>query len=86
MRRAQREIVFEVRRGRLVRQVWLKDGRTYTQHCTLDVLEAVAQFVESRGEDGVTTNELWAALPDLACTQISIACCHAKSSCWTPAM
>src|SRR5262245_56438925 len=78
MRRSQREIAFEVRRGRLVRQVRLKDGRTYTQHCTSDVLEAVAQFVEARGADGVTTNELWAALPDLPCTQVSIALAFLK--------
>src|SRR5262249_56821812 len=78
MRRSQREIMFEVQRGRLVREVRLKDGRTYAQHCTLDVFEAVAQFVEARGADGVTTNELWTALPDLPCTQISIALAFLK--------
>jgi len=70
--------VFAVRRGRLLRQVRLKDGRTYTQHCTLEVFEAVAQLVEARREDGVTTNELWSALPDLPCTQISIALAFLK--------
>src|SRR5262249_16713755 len=78
MRRAPREIVFEVRRGRLVRQVRLQDGRTYTQQCTLDAFEAVAQRVEARREVGVTTNELWSALPDLPCTQISIALAFLK--------
>src|SRR5215831_12983573 len=78
MRRAPREIVFEVRRGRLVRQVRLKYGRTYTQQCTLDVFEAVAQVVEARREEGVTTNELWSALPDSPCTQISIALAFLK--------
>ena len=78
MRRAPREIVFEVRRGRLVRQVRLQDGRTYTQQCTLDVFAAVAQLVEARREEGVTTNELWSTLPDLPCTQISIALAFLK--------
>ncbi len=78
MRRSQRDVVFEVCRGRLVRQVRLTDGRGYTQHCTSDVLGQVACLVEGRGEDGITTNELWDALPDLPCTQISIALAFLK--------
>jgi hypothetical protein len=49
------------------------DGRSYSHRCTLDVLEQVAHLVESRRDTGVTTNELWEALPDLACTQVSVA-------------
>lgn len=78
MRRSQRDVVFEVCRGRLVRHVRLANGRGYTQHCTLEVLEQVACLVEARGGDGVTTNELWASLPDLPCTQISIALAFLK--------
>lgn len=78
MRRSQHDVVFEVRRGRLVRHVRFKDGRGYTQHCTLDVLKEVAWAVEERGEGGVTTGELWEALPELPCTQVSIALAFMK--------
>jgi hypothetical protein len=78
MRHRQQEIVFAVRHGRLVRHVRLRDGRGYTQQCTREVLEQVAWFVEARGEAGVTTPELWAALPELPCTQISIALAFLK--------
>ncbi len=78
MRRAQRDVVFEVRRGRLVRHVALTNGRGYAQHCTLEVLDQVAWVVEERGENGVTTNELWESLPDLPCTQISVALAFLK--------
>jgi hypothetical protein len=78
MRRSQSEIVFEVCRGRLVRHVRLKDNRGYTQHCTLAVFEEVVWLLEERGHEGVTTNELWAALPDRPCTQISIALAFLK--------
>ena len=78
MRRSQREVAFEVHRGRLVRQVRLRDGRGYTQHCTLDVLQQVALLVEARGEAGITTNELWDLLPDLPCTQLAIALAFLK--------
>ena len=73
MRRSQRHVVFEVCRNRLVRHVRLTDGRGYTHHCTLDVLRHVAWCIKQCGPDGVTTNELWDALPDLPCTQISVA-------------
>ncbi len=78
MRRSQREVVFEVRRGRLVRHVTLANGRGYVQHCTRDVFEQVACLVAERGEAGVTTGELWEALPNLPCTQISIALAFLK--------
>jgi hypothetical protein len=78
MRRAQQDVEFAVPRGRLVRHVRLRDGRGYTQQCTLAVLEQVAGLVEARGEAGVTTPELWTALPDLPCTQVSIALAFLK--------
>jgi uncharacterized protein (DUF433 family) len=78
MQRSNRDIVFEVCRGRLVRHVRFPDGRGYTQHCKLDVLVRVAWLVEEHRDAGVTTNELWALLPDLPCTQISIALAFLK--------
>jgi hypothetical protein len=78
MRRTQRDVEFAVRHGRLVRLVRLRDGRSYTQQCTRAVLEQVAWLVEARGEAGVTTPEVWAALPELPCTQLSIALAFLK--------
>jgi hypothetical protein len=69
MPRPKRVETFAVHRGRLVRHVERSDGRAYAQHCSLDALKEVAWFIEERGERGVTTNELWEALPDLPCTQ-----------------
>jgi hypothetical protein len=78
MPRPKRDEIFTVHRGRLVRQVERSDGRGYMQHCSLDALKEVAWLVEERGETGVTTNELWEGLPDLPCTQISIALAFMK--------
>src|SRR5262249_32014779 len=69
----QREVSFEVQRGRLVRRVRLKDGRTYAHYCMPGVLKEVTHCVEERGDAGVTTGELWTALPNYPCTQISVA-------------
>src|SRR5260370_25510125 len=78
MRRSQGDALFDVHRGRLVRWVHLKDGRTYRQHCTLDVFKEVALLIETRSEAGVTTTELWDTLPNLPCTQVSIALAFLK--------
>ncbi len=37
------------------------------------MLREVAWLAEERGERGVTTNELWEALPEQPCTQIFVA-------------
>jgi hypothetical protein len=50
----------------------------YKQLCTLAVFEEVVSLLEERGHEGVTTNELWAGLPDQPCTQISIALAFLK--------
>ncbi len=55
MRRRQRDVSFEVCRGRLVRHVRLPGDRGYTQFCTRETLEEVAHVVEQRRETGVTT-------------------------------
>lgn len=73
MRRSQRQVSYEVRRGRLVRHVRLPDGRGYTHHCTRATFEEVAAVIDERGEAGVTTNELWEALPEMSCTQAALA-------------
>ena len=69
----QRNFRFEVERVMLVRTATLKDGRSYVHRCTLETLREVAWWIEEHGADGVTTNELWDALPDLPATQISVA-------------
>lgn len=73
MRSRQRDFRFEVERGMLVRTATLKDGRSYVHRCALETLREVAWWIEEHGADGVTTNELWDALPDLPATQISVA-------------
>ena len=78
MRRSQREVRFEVQRGHLVRHVKLKDGRSYSHRCTLAALQEVAWTIEERADSGVTTNELWEALPDVPCTQASLALAFMK--------
>jgi hypothetical protein len=77
-RRSQREIVFEVRRGRLVRHVRLRDGRSYSHFCSREVLEQVAAVIEEHGDAGTTTNELWEALPNAPCTQATVALAFLK--------
>ena len=73
MRPVQRHVVFEVERGRLVQHVMRADGRSYTLRCTLASVQEVAWYVEAHAKDGVTTNELWDALPESPATQISVA-------------
>jgi hypothetical protein len=64
---------FEVVAGHLVRTVVLRDGRSYTQRCTLDAYVDVAYYVDGHATEGVTTNMMWDALPDVPCTQASVA-------------
>ena len=62
---------FEFERGRLVcTSCW---PTSYTHRCSLEALQEVAWSVEERAKDGVTTGELWDALPDFAGTQLSVA-------------
>jgi hypothetical protein len=56
---------FRVSAGHLVRTVKLKDGRSYTQEVTW--------CLEEHADHGATTGTLWEALPDVPCTQISVA-------------
>ena len=73
MRQSQRNIRWEVERGHLVRHVERADGRAYTHRCGLPALKEVCCYVEEHAKDGVTTGELWDALPDQPATQLSVA-------------
>ena len=73
MRQSRRSICFEVERGRLVRTVQRADGRTYVHRCEISALKEVCWYVEEHAKDGVTTGELWDALPDWPATQLSVA-------------
>lgn len=72
---------FAIVHGVLRRSVEPRRGRPYVQHCTLDAFTAVAAFIAERGDQGVTTNELWTALPDVPDTQASIALDFLKERC-----
>jgi hypothetical protein len=64
---------FALERGYLVRTVTKRDGSTYSHRCSLESYKAVAYFVEEHTAEGVTTGMLWEGLPDVACTQASVA-------------
>jgi hypothetical protein len=70
---APRQLTFEVRHHQLVRHVRLADGREYTHACTLPVFDQVAWQVQERAAAGVSTGELWKAVPALPYTQINVA-------------
>src|SRR6185295_10872247 len=73
MRNRQHEVLFMVERGKLVRYVSYADGRGHVQRASLAMLKEVSWLIEARAKDGVTTGEMWEALPDFPCTQISVA-------------
>jgi hypothetical protein len=73
MRNANRQVRFEVERGKLVRHVTRPHGRGYTQRAALAALEEIVRFLEAQQADGATTTDLWDALPELPATQISVA-------------
>ena len=64
---------FRVSAGHLVRTVELKDGRSYTQRCSLEAYKEVAWCLDEHADPGATTGTLWEALPDVPCTQVSVA-------------
>jgi hypothetical protein len=69
----RRTIRWEIERGHLVRHVQRADGRAYTHRCELPALQEVCWYVEEHTKDGVTTGELWDAMPDWPATQLSVA-------------
>jgi len=69
---------FTVEVGHLVRTVTRRDGGTYSHCCSLPSYKAVAHFIDENGADGVTTGMLWEAVPDVPCTQASVAVAFMK--------
>ena len=77
-RHGQRNETYEIVNGVLRRTVTFADGYRYQHPCTLQVYKQIAYFVEERGEQGVTTDELWRALDRLPQTQVSTALAFLK--------
>jgi len=69
---------FNVELGHLVRTVTRRDGGTYSHRCSLESYKAVAHFIDENGAAGVTTGMLWEAVPDVPCTQASVAVAFMK--------
>jgi hypothetical protein len=69
---------FTVELGHLVRTVTRRDGGTYSHRCSLKSYKAVAHFIDENGAAGVTTGMLWEAVPDVPCTQASVAVAYMK--------
>jgi hypothetical protein len=69
---------FAVEDGWLVRTARRKDGSSYQHRCSLDAYKAVVHYLDDHAEAGVTTNELWDGLPDVPCTQASVALAFLK--------
>jgi hypothetical protein len=65
-----RQVHFEVECGKLVRFV---TRRGYVHRATLATLREIAWYIEEHAAEGVTTNGLWEALPELSATQIAVA-------------
>ncbi len=70
---ATRDITWAVRDRQLQRCVRQANGNSYTQACTLPVFEEVAWYIQDHPETGVSSNDLWKALPSLPFTQIHVA-------------
>ena len=69
---------FHVERHHLVRWVALRDGRTYAHRCALGSFEAVVHYIDEHAGEGVTTTMLWETLPEVPCTQASVAAAFLK--------
>jgi len=63
---------FEIVRGELVRNVVPRRGKPYEQRCDLESFTVVARLIDERGSRGLTTNEMWEALPDVPRTRASV--------------
>ena len=69
---------FTIELGHLVRTVAKRDGSTYSHRCSLESYKAVAHFIEENAGQGATTGSLWEAVPDVPCTQVSVAVAFMK--------
>jgi hypothetical protein len=68
--------VFSVELAHLVRTVVTRNGQTYHHRCSLASYDEVIRHIEEHA--GVTTPMLWEALPDVPCTQASVAVAFLK--------
>jgi len=71
-RDSERNVLFEVTDGRLIRTVVLPNGRSYVHSCAGETFQAVAHAIEERAAEGVTLNPLAEAL-DAPSTQVNVA-------------
>ena len=71
-RNDEREMIFEVIRGQLVRTIVLPDGGSYVHRCMRETFEEVAHAIEERADDGVTLGPLAEAI-DAPSTQVNVA-------------
>lgn len=69
---------FTIELGHLVRTVAKRDGSTCSHRCEQESYKAVAHFIEENAGQGVTTGSLWEAVPDVRCTQASVAVAFMK--------
>jgi hypothetical protein len=69
---------FAVELGHLVRTVTKHGGGTYSHRCSLESFKAVAHFIEEHAQQGISTNMLWQGLPNVPCTQASVAVAFLK--------
>ena len=69
---------FTVDQGHLVRTVTRRAGGNYSHRCSLESYKAVAHFIEENASAGVTTGMLWEAVPEVPCTQASVAVAFLK--------
>ncbi len=69
---------FTVELGHLVRTVVRRDGGAYSHRCSPASYQAIAHFIEENAGQGVTTGVLWEAVPDVPCTQASVAVAFMK--------
>jgi hypothetical protein len=69
---------FTVELGHLVRTVERRQGGTYSHRCSLESYKAVAHFIEETAAAGITSGMLWEAVPEVPCTQASVAVAFMK--------
>jgi len=66
------DVRFSVCNGRLVRGVTAADGRAYAHRCTREIYAAVAEAMQSVGEEGATVDSLATGL-NLPHAQVNVA-------------
>jgi hypothetical protein len=62
----------------LVREVVPRRGKPYRRHCSREGLETVVWHIVQHPNRGITTGQLWEALPELPKTEVSTALAFLK--------